>query len=206
MKETETIQQILARRLRSGEMADDDRVRIRIPDAKRLLMEALVYYLQGRTQWLPEYDGVASWLEDNQGRGLFLIGNMGRGKTVMVRDVLPLIINRCAGKVVSYHRAAELNEYSSDNARRTVLRYDEIRRHKIIALDDVGTEPQACIYGETHDYFAELADDAEQRSRLLILTSNLDVAALRERYGDRTVDRLTGLTTRVYFQGGSLRR
>ncbi len=68
-----------------------------IPDAKAEMqraMEAVGAELGVRLEWLPEYDAVAGWLSDNGGKGLLLQGNIGRGKSLLLKYILPLILNR----------------------------------------------------------------------------------------------------------------
>jgi len=74
-----------------------------------------------------------------------------------------------------------------------------------VCIDDVGTEPNQKRYGVTHNYFAELVDLCERQEKLLICSTNLSREELTERYGLRTMDRLTALTKRVFFEGESLR-
>lgn len=190
----------------------DERVMIRVPQSREVLMEALVDQLGGRAQWLPEYEEVADWLGDNHGQGLMCIGNCGRGKSLLTQVVLPRIINRCCRLVVNCYTAHDLNRYNRDERDRTHLVYDDIRQYKLISIDDLGTETQeAVIYGERYRFFPRLADEAERRQKLLLLSTNLTVQQL---FGDdgqpgfydlRTKDRIGALCRRVYFVGSSLR-
>ena len=84
--------------------------------------------------------------------------------------------------------------------------YEEYVQYKIISVDDVGIEPVASVYGEKHSYFTELVDAAEKMDKLLVITSNMNIEELLERYGERTIDRLRALTTVVVFKGESLRK
>ena len=203
---------ILAQRRRG--FRGDDKVRWRMADAALMLMRGLAYAIGPSAQWLPEYDGVAEWLSDNRGRGLMCIGDCGRGKTVITRDILPILFEKVinvrfsdgfVGHICySYFRATELRS-----------RWSEIEHCKVICVDDVGTEPVARVYGETHNYFAELVDLCNDRDKLLICSTNLTHAQLfggeedgvtyPARYDQRTFSRLTANTVRVYFEGEDLR-
>ena len=77
--------------IKSGTIIEPDRVNIAIPDARHMIKRGLETFIKGEIVWLPEYEEVARWLADNQGKGLLCIGNCGRGKTVITRDVLPLL-------------------------------------------------------------------------------------------------------------------
>jgi DNA replication protein DnaC len=193
----------------------DAKVRWTLQNADRLLADGLAYAIGPTAQWLPEYDQVAEWLSDNQGKGLMCIGDCGRGKTVITRDILPLVFKNYIQvhdtqadywyhPVYSYFQAKELKS-----------RWDEIVRGKIICIDDVGTEPIAKVYGETHNYFSELVDLCNDRDKLLICSTNLTHAQLfggeedgivyPARCDQRTFSRLVGNTVRVYFEGDDLR-
>lgn len=187
----------------------DERVHIHVPDARRVLMEAMVDELGARAQWLPEYEEVAEWLADNDGRGLLCIGNCGRGKSLLTQILLPRIINRYHRLVVNCYTAHQLNEYWRDERDRTHLKFDEICQWKLLSIDDLGTETQeAVIYGERHRFFPKLADEAERKHKLLLLSTNLtpdEMFGPHGYYDLRTKDRLGALCRRVYFEGESIR-
>ena len=73
-------------------------------------------------------------------------------------------------------------------------------------IDDIGTEDNLNSYGNKRMPFAELCDAAEKKGKLLILTTNLSIDELTQRYGDRVVDRLIATTKAVPFTGDSLRK
>ena len=206
MKEPLSIKDIIENRKRAGLLAPpDERIRVQIPNARQVLMYGIVHFCGEQAQWLPEYEEVAEWLSDNQGKGILCLGQPGRGKTLITQRILPVIFERCLHKMINCYIALDLNGYDVDERKKTHYRYDEIRKWKIIAIDDIGTEPQACIFGETHDYFSELVDCAEQKQKMLILSTNLNRQKFIDRYGMRTFDRLTAITRRVVFKGKSLR-
>lgn len=179
----------------SGFKPNDNRIYINIPDARTALMKGLVRFCGEQTQWLPEYEKVAEWLGDNKGRGLLCFGNCGRGKTLITQRIIPVLINFYNGKVLNTITAADIGR-----------KYDEISECKLISIDDVGVEDVSNLYGEKHDYFRELVDVAERKQKLLVISTNLTLKEIAERYGDRTIDRLRAITTTVLFEGDSLRR
>jgi len=83
---------------------------------------------------------------------------------------------------------------------------DEVKKKHIIYVDDIGTENLSIKYGEKRLAFAELADEAEKKGKLLILTTNLTIDELKEKYGERTIDRLRAITKTILFSGASLRK
>lgn len=178
-----------------GLKAPASSVSIKVPNARTMLYAGLKSVIGENAVWLPEYEKVAEWLTDNKGRGLFMFGNCGRGKSLLGRYVLPAIILSCCQKVVNVFDMQELN-----------ANLDVALSKHLISLDDVGTEEMAVKYGERRMAFPEIMDAAEKYGKLVIISTNLGGNELRERYGDRVLDRIKALTSRVCFNGDSLRR
>jgi DNA replication protein DnaC len=220
---------------RSGGFKGDAKVRWRLCDdpatavekAADLLMRGLAYAIGPSAQWLPEYDQVAEWLSDNQGKGLMCIGDCGRGKTVITRDILSVLFAKTI-RVRFQDGTTGHPVYNYFLAKELKSRWAEVERCKIICVDDVGTEAIAKVYGETHNYFAELVDLCNDRDKLLICSTNLSQEQLfggvvdepddparpdgpthrvvyPQRYDQRILSRLTGNTVRVWFEGEDLR-
>ena len=168
-------------------------VKFGIHDSKEQLT-SVMKYLEPKLQWLPEYDKVSEWLANNQGRGLLCMGNLGRGKTLIAAKSLPILFNHFLHLIVRVVDAQELNS-----------RIDVIKQSHILCIDDIGTEGEYIHYGERRVPFAELVDLAEKKGKLLLLTTNLTIDELKAKYGERTIDRLRGITKVVLFQGESLR-
>ena len=174
------------------------KVLVQIPSAEKVLQEAMAHFLEAegrRMQWLPEYEKVAGWLAGNRGKGLFLYGNCGRGKSLLCRYALPAIMLGYCRRVVSVF---DMHQMNSD--------IDLVLSKHIISLDDVGTEDVSNVYGNKRMAFAEVIDAAEKYGKLLIISTNLPVEDIRRRYGDRVLDRIKSTTTRVLFEGESLRK
>ena len=212
---------VIKQQRKRGGFKGDTKIRWTLPGADELLARGLVYAIGPTAQWLPEYEDVAAWLADNQGKGLMCIGDCGRGKTVITRDILPVLF----AKTISV-RFSDGNTghpvYNYFLAKELKSRWSEIERCKIICVDDVGTEPIAKVYGETHNYFAELVDICNDRDKLLICSTNLTQVQLfggrdddpesptfgqilPARYDQRIFSRLVGNTVRVYFEGEDMR-
>lgn len=171
---------------------------IQVRDSKHILQKAMAYFLSfenKKMQWLPEYEEVADWLSGNKGRGIFLYGNCGRGKSLMVRYILPAIILQQCHKVVNVYDIQEMNS-----------QLDTLLTKSLIALDDIGSEEVVNSYGNRRLAFAEIMDAAEKQHKLILISSNLDEQGLRNRYGDRTLDRIKATTRRILFRGESLRQ
>lgn len=172
-----------------------DVVKISIPNAKAALWECIRYCIGNKAQWQPEYDDIVRWLSDNEGKGLLCIGNCGRGKTLICGKVIPVLFSACCRKMVSCYDAQQMN-----------ANIDAVKQKHIICIDDIGTESLSVKYGEKRMTFPELVDEAEKKGKLLIITTNLSLSEIKEKYGERTLDRLRAITTPVVFKGESLRK
>lgn len=174
------------------------RVYVRIQNAKEILSNAMNYFigLEGKKAiWLSAYDEVAGWLTDNRGKGLFLSGNCGMGKSILCRYVIPAILLKYCNKVVFVFDVQNINKD-----------IDHVLSKHLITLDDIGTEEISVKFGEKRMAFAEIIDAAEKFGKLLIVSTNLSGNQIKERYGDRIVDRIHSTMTQVMFNGKSLRK
>lgn len=166
---------------------------VEVGDARDTLRDGMMYYLGGIPQWSKEYDEVADWLSFNANKGLLAVGKKGRGKTLVCMDVIPEILRSIGLECLCI---------SSYEMSRNV---DAMFKARVLMIDDVGTEDVASFYGERHDLFSEIVDHAEREGVLLIATTNLSLDDLNQRYGERVVDRLSGIVRAVVFKGDSLR-
>lgn len=170
-------------------------VQISVRDAEAHLREGIRYILGKDAAWSEvNYRPVVDWLTNNSGRGLLLAGGCGLGKSVIGMRVIPLLIYWQHRKIVSIYDARQLNQ-----------KIDEILAKHIIYIDDIGVESMVNSYGNKRIPFAELCDAAEKQGKLLMLSTNLSMTELEEKYGSRTIDRLRAITTPIVFRGSSLR-
>ena len=172
-----------------------DKVYIAIKDSRTHLWGGLRHFLGEDAKWLSEYEDVAKWLENNAGKGLLCYGNCGRGKSLICSRIIPLLLYHYHQKVVSCYDAQQMN-----------ADIDQVKAKHIIYIDDIGVENVSIKYGEKRFAFPEIVDESEKRGKLLIITTNLSLDELAEKYGERTVDRLIAITQRILFKGKSLRK
>ena len=172
-----------------------DKVFISISDAKGHLERGLAYFVGEEYSWLPEYEKVALWLSNNNGRGLLCFGNCGRGKSVICGKIIPLLLNHYCHKIVSCYDSQTMNND-----------IDDVKRKHIIYIDDIGIENVSIKYGEKRLAFPEIVDEAEKKGKLLIITTNLSLSEIEQKYGERTKDRLIALVNPVLFKGKSMRK
>ena len=172
-----------------------DLVYISIPQAKEALWSGIRHFTGDAAQWEPEYNEVVDWLTNNNGRGLLCCGNCGRGKTLICGKIIPAIFSHYRRKIVSCYDAQQMN-----------ADIDTVKNKHIIYIDDIGTENISVKYGEKRMAFPELVDEAEKRGKLLMITTNLSIEEIKDKYGERTLDRLRAITTPIVFAGESLRK
>ena len=198
--DSEYFKKLVSQMRDTGYPQEIDRVQINIPNAEKRLRGGLQYVVNMKSgcnaEWNEHnYRPIVDWMTDNKGKGLLMFGGCGLGKSVIGMYILPLLIKDVHKKVVNIFSAQELNK-----------KIDEILKLHIIYIDDIGTEDNLNSYGNKRMPFAELCDAAEKKGKLLILTTNLSIYELTQRYGDRVVDRLIATTKAVPFTGDSLRK
>ncbi len=168
-----------------------------IPDAENKLKDQLQIRL-GKYQWLPAYDKVVDWLSNNKGRGLLCLGTSGLGKSVICRDILPVIF----GRDICTVKADELYNQIED-----------LVSKRCIIIDGLGTEDKK-RFGQPDRSFYKLCDTAERNGILLIITTNLSTTpvsdprypeSILQRYGKDVTSRLSSLVRAVEFEGKDMR-
>ena len=162
-------------------------------ELKEMFIKAFKYY--DRTidvyEHLDSYDEIIDWLSDTNGRGLMLMGECGLGKSTILNYVIPAIFRTKTNKLLTSTPAKELGEIERNSA-------------SFIIIDDLGTESIKNDYGTKIDAVADAISYAEDSSKTLLITTNLASKALKERYDERTLDRLRKCKV-VVIKGKSFR-
>lgn len=155
-------------------------------------------------QWLPEYEKVVEWLKDNHNKGLMLYGDIGLGKSMICRDIIPYILD---SKYFEANNTSCCIVYDSFVLNYKATEELELDRYgiKFVVIDDVGRENELNHFGTKRTIFNEVVDYAESHGIVLIITTNLNLEKLKDKYGARTVDRLRALVTPVLLTGKSMR-
>lgn len=130
-------------------------------------------------QWHDDYNAIADWLIDNKSKGLFLMGGCGNGKTLFTTKVLPAIYQAAFNKRLAVYDARIINSKA-----------DEVRSKLFLCIDDIGAEPRHKEYGNEIEVFSEVVDNAEKEGGFVIVTTNLSGQELKDRYGERCLDRV----------------
>ena len=162
-------------------------------ELKEMFVKAFKHY--DRTidvyEHLPTYDLIIDWLCDNKGRGLMLMGKCGLGKSTILNYVIPAIFRTKTNKVLRSIPAKEIGAIEKNDS-------------LFIIIDDLGTESIKNDYGTKIDGVSDAISYAEDASKTLLITTNLDGDALKLRYDKRTVDRLRKCKV-VVIKGKSFR-
>ena len=174
---------------------------IQFNDAENFLKRGLRYFIGDNAVWLDGYNGIADWLADNRGKGLCVLGTNGLGKSVICYDILPVFFKYYKPESRLFKcRAIELGMSIKNR-----IDYANIVMADVVVVDDFGIENVMNNYGEKYDAVPDIIDIAEKMKKLLIMTSNLSVAGITARYGERTADRLRSITKGLLIEGKSLR-
>ena len=148
-----------------------------------------------RCVWNDDYDAILDWMNGSDGKNLFIAGGCGLGKTIFGRYVIPAMLYERERKVMT-----TCSMYDAGK------RLGELLRSGILSLDDIGVENESVTYGERRDPFVELVENIDANGKLAVFTSNIGVDEMKKRYGERTVDRLVGMSRYVGVKGKSMRR
>jgi len=142
-------------------------------DVARLLL------LIGGRGYIPTPATVPVLRDYAAGYGIMLHGDVGHGKTFLLK---------CLG--VRIWGADEICDYGL----RHIQEWYEDTNGLQICIDDIGAEMTVCEYGARDDLLkAVITHRAERQRGITHCTTNLDSAAIIERYGDRIMSRLLGM-------------
>lgn len=162
-------------------------------ELKEMFIKSFKYYDRTIDKYdhLSSYDEIIDWLVDTKGRGLMLMGECGLGKSTILNYVIPAIFRTKTNKVLRSVPAKELGAIDRNVA-------------PFIIIDDLGTESIKNDYGTKIDAVADAISYAEDSSKTLLITTNLSPKSLKERYDERTLDRLRKCKV-VIIKGNSFR-
>jgi DNA replication protein DnaC len=142
-----------------------------------------------------------------RGKGLWIFGDVGTGKTSLAMLVSKEAIQR--GYSVAIYSVPRLlghirATYDSGGAEQSYASlFEQLASVDLLHLDDLGAEKQT-------DWVLEqlysLVNERYERERSIVLTTNVELKALEEQIGERTVSRLTEMTEQVPLFGADLRQ
>lgn len=175
---------------------------IHFDNARKRLEEGLQAELGDKPmRWVDGYSDIVKFLDDNDNRGLLIVGTPGLGKSLISQKVIPTLL---------YDGVHSIPCVSAMDLHR---RLDELKRERIVVIDDLGKEPRK-YYGDVDNSFLELCTHAEETGQILIITTNLATfpttypgftSSIQERYGDAVMSRLQAITHVAILVGEDLR-
>ncbi|MBD5307622.1 MAG: hypothetical protein HDS14_08390 [Bacteroides sp.] len=157
----------------------------------------------------------AEWLANGNGKfGLMLQGLYGNGKTTLMLAICHLVNylyaspNRDERYEFMIADARKISRLGSQKDSETI--YRTMCQTPLLAIDDLGEEPAEILnYGMVLTPVKDLLLERYRARRLTIVTTNLVNSEknpqLRERYGQRMVDRFREMMQIIVFRNASYR-
>lgn len=157
------------------------------------------------------FQQIASWMcIPNKNPFLLIGGSVGNGKTTLAKAVIQVNnlywkhrkdLTEIWKKPYKYLTATELN----NTAKTEQKDFKEIKECNRLLLDDIGTESVSIKdYGNVISPFTEVIYHRYDKGLQTILTTNLTLEQIKERYGERVFDRMQE-ANRVFFTHKSYR-
>jgi DNA replication protein DnaC len=149
----------------------------------------------------------ARWLAGGK-PGLLLTGGVGTGKTTLLR-ALSLLVSRYSGGYQSLHERdatiacnlARSTEWADNHA------FEQLKTYHYLGLDDLGTEPVLVkSWGNELSPIVDLIHARYDALLVTVISTNLTLDEIGERYGPRVHDRVIEQYDRVVFTGKSFRK
>lgn len=127
-------------------------------------------------------------------------GSTGVGKTFMTECIAHAMINK--GYLVSFISAFGLNQnflkYHTEKNENKNIYWDALVEPELLVIDDLGTEPM--LKNVTINYLCSLLSDRFERGKATIISTNLDLDQLLNRYGDRIFSRIANKADSEMFK------
>jgi len=142
--------------------------------------------------------------EENQ--GMLIYGNPGNGKTYFSAAIANELLNKlipviCVGAIALVERISESKRNWGDEGIFTVL--NSLENADLLIIDDLGTEPDNKW---TRSMIYQIIEKRNSTGLPVIITTNISIDELKERYDDRTYSRLVEMCSFIRNTGTDIRK
>lgn len=133
---------------------------------------------------------------DNEYENLLFIGKPGVGKTFLSNCIAKALLD--SGHSVIYFTSVQLFDtlstyaFSYDYSENSLSMKEDISSCDLLIIDDLGTEMTNSFVSS---HLFNIINEREIRNKATIISTNLDIESISERYSERVLSRLVGKYT-----------
>jgi DNA replication protein DnaC len=149
----------------------------------------------------------SNWMKSGK-RGLLLHGSCGTGKTKLMQALSHLFSyyesDRNSLRVCS---ATEIADLSLSKTESDAVKFSMLKTANYVGIDDVGTEPvNVKNWGTDTSPVIDVMYCRYNAMKVTVLSTNLNMEAIRKTYGERIFDRICEMYDRISFNFQSFRQ
>ena len=150
-----------------------------------------------------------------------MYGNVGTGKTTLLKAICATINRICTREedergvketvldipnAISIVKAKQIiTEFTVRNEQNN--RYNLMNKVALLAIDELGVEnTEAKLYGNTSEPLIDLLCERYDKQLCTIISTNMGLEEIEERYGRRVSDRFSEMFTAIPFTEQSFRQ
>ncbi|KZL89158.1 DNA replication protein DnaC [Clostridium magnum DSM 2767] len=142
----------------------------------------------------------------SENKGILLYGNPGNGKTYFSACIANALLDRlvpviCVGAIALTERIGQSKRTWGDEGIFTVL--NALENADLLIIDDLGAEVDNKW---TRSMIYQIIDKRNTMNLPVIITTNITISELKERYDDRTYSRLTSMCSFIQNTGKDIRK